>query len=163
MLAIPLPDYGCFLRWPENGRSLIHPDDVAITQQMVPSTRVLKRVSFDDTYYHYRYGKYRFRMRPGMWLKVKTDGIDVGDQVETVGLGLEQERFVAHIWGMHYVQRKGCILYRLRRADQIVPKLFAADQLRLLVNKAKIRPGMTKHKAPSWDGSGSKITPPPVD
>ena len=30
-----------------------------------------------------------------MWLKVREEGIDVGDQVETIGLGLERERFVA--------------------------------------------------------------------
>ena len=67
-------------------------------------------------YYHYRYGAARFRLRPCMWRSVRSDGIDIGDMVETTGVGFERELFVAQVWGMHFVTRKGCILYRLRRS-----------------------------------------------
>lgn len=151
------PDFGCFLRWPENGQSFIHPDDIGTVTRLIPSPRVLQRHAFDGTHYHYRYGKLRFRLRPAMWLPVRSEGIEIGDQVETKGLGLERDRFVATIWGMYYVQRKGCILYRLRRGEQIVTKLYPRDQLRVLTNKATVRPPTTKYRAPKWDGRGEPV------
>lgn len=146
-----LPDYGCFLRWPENGQGFIHPDDVPIVTRMIPSPRVLKRLSFDGTYYHYSYGQLRFRLRPAMWLPVRSEGIEIGDQVETKGVGLEREQFVATVWGMYYVQRKGCILYRLRRVDQVVPKLFAGEHLRCLTEKTSLKPSTSRYRQPAPD------------
>ena len=148
------PDYGCFLRWPENGHGFIHPEDMATVRRLMPSPRVLKRTQFDGTYYHYRYGPLGFRLRPAMWLQVSHEGFDIDDRVETVGVGLERERFVATIWGMYYIQRKGCILYRLRRGDQLVPNLYPADQMRLLESKAKLGPAHTKYRQPKWEKKG---------
>jgi hypothetical protein len=152
-----LPDYGCFIRWPENGQSFIHPDDIATVTRLIPSPRVLQRRSFDGTYYHYQYGQVRFRLRPAMWLAVRSGGIDIGDQVETTGIGLERDRFVAIVWGMYYVQRKGCILYRLRRGDKVIATLYPCDQLKVLTNKAIVRPPTTKYRAPQWDGQGETV------
>ena len=92
-----------------------------------------------------------------MWLKVTPEGFDIGDQVETVGASLERELFVATIWGMYFVRRKECILYRLRRGDTTVPNLYSARDLRLLTDKAKIRPGDTVHPTPKWTGSGELL------
>ena len=152
----PLPDYGCFPRWPEDGQGFIHPDDVPVAMRCLPSERVLKRFRFDGVYYHYAYGNVRFRLRPCMWLSVKSDGIDIGDQVETVGAGLERELFVAEVWGMHFVRRKGRILYRLRRADSIVPRLYTNDQLRLLTDKSTVRQGDFEFPEPRWKGSNEE-------
>ena len=152
-----LPDYGCFLRWPENGQSFIHPDDVATATRLIPSPRVLKRVSFDGVYYHYGYGKLRFRLRPAMWLSVRTEGIEIGDQVETIGIGLERDRYVARVWGMYYIQRKGCILYRLRRGQQMVPNLMPSEHLRLITDKSSVRPGTTSYRSPKWTGQGATL------
>ena len=59
MLSPPLPDYGCIARWPEDGQGFIHPDDVAVTNKLIPSERVLRRDHFDGSYYHVRYGDAR--------------------------------------------------------------------------------------------------------
>lgn len=147
-----LPDYGFIPRWPQDGQSFIHPDDVAIATRCFPSERVLRRDRFDGVYYHYSYGSLRFRLRPCMWLTVKHEGIDIGDTVETTGTSMERELFVARVWGMHYVRRKGCILYRLRRNNTTVPNLFLAQNLRLLTDKSTIREGDTVHPAPRWSG-----------
>ncbi len=88
-----------------------------VATRCFPSERVFRRDRFDGTYYHYSYGQIRFRLRPSMWLRVQPDGIDIGDAIETTGLAMERELFVAQVWGMYYVRRKGCILYRLRRGD----------------------------------------------
>ena len=154
----PLPDYGCIIRWPQDGQGFIHPDDVPIATRCLPSERVLRRDRFDGVYYHYSYGTLRFRLRPAMWIQVKAEGMDVGDQVETIGLGLERELFVARIWGMYFVQRKGRILYRLKRSGNPVPGLFAAHQLRLLTDKSNLRRGDMDHPQPKWNGSGELLS-----
>ncbi len=156
-----LPDYGCIPRWSTDGQSFIHPDDVATALRCFPSERVFKRLRFDDVYYHYSYGRIRFRLRPTMWLKVRPDGIDIGDEVETIGVGLERELFVAQVWGMYFVRRKGRILYRLRRGDVLVPRLYTCNQMRLLTDKAKVRQGDVEHPQPKWSGQGETI--PDVD
>nr|WP_235034230.1 hypothetical protein [Roseiconus lacunae] len=153
-----LPDYGCFLRWPENGQAFIHPDDVAVATKVIPSPRVLKRTNFDGTYYHFQYGNLHFRLRPAMWLKLPAAEIEIGDQVETVGMGFDREHFVATVWGMYYVARKGCILYRLKRADRVIPKLFASEHLRLITDKNTVRPGNTKYRSPTWSGDGETVS-----
>lgn len=157
MLSPQLPDYGCFPRWPENGQGFIHPDDVPLVTRCIPSERVFKREVFDGTYYHFRYGRSRLRLRPCMWLKVSYEGIDIGDKVETIGVGMERELFVGQVWGMHYVRRKGRILYRIRRGETRVPRLFAAEQLRLLTDKSKIREGTMRHPEPRWTGKADTI------
>jgi len=134
----PLPDYGCFPRWPAAGDDFVHPDDRAIALRCIPSRRVVRREQFDGTYYQYSYGKIVFRLRPVMWLKVAWEGIDIGDEVETVGLGLQRELFVATVWGMHHVSRKGCILYRLKRGGMPVPHLYMAEDLRVLTEKQRV-------------------------
>ena len=158
-----LPDFGCFTRWPENGQGFIHPEDVPVVTKLIPSERVLKRLSFDGVYYHYRYGRLQFRLRPAMWLSVRSEGIEIGDQVETIGLGMERDRFVARVWGMYYVARKGCILYRLRRAEQVVPNLYTGGNLRCLTNKATVRPPSTRYRPPKWDGQGATVSDPTVE
>jgi hypothetical protein len=148
----PLPDYGCIPRWPEDGDHFIHPDDLAIAQRCLPSWRVLRRERFDGTFYHYCYGRLRFRLRPVMWLKVRSEGIDIGDEVETVGMSLERELFVATVWGMHWVSRKGCILYRLQRGELAEPRLYRAKDFRLLKSKAQVGERMFDYRAPRWHG-----------
>ena len=154
-----LPDYGCVVRWPEDGEGFIHPDDVAVAAQCFPSERVLKRESFDGTFYHYRYGNTTFRLRPVMWLAVKDEGIDIGDPVEVIGIGMERDLFVARIWGMHFIRRKGRIVYRLRRSDQIVPQLYVRDHLKLLTEKSEIRESDIPYPQPKWTGDQDNVEP----
>lgn len=152
MVTPRLPDYGCFPRWPENGQGWIHPDDVAVVTRFLPSERVVRRESFDGVYYHYRYGHVRFRLRPCLWMRVKSEGFDVGDAVETIGIGMERELFVGEICGIYFVRRKGRVLYRLRRSGKLIPQLYLADHLRPLTDKAKVRPAAHEHPAPRWEG-----------
>ena len=152
-----LPDYGCIVRWPEDGQAFIHPDDVAAATRCFPSERVLMRHAFDGTYYHYRYGETRFRLRPSMWISVKHEGIDIGDQVEVTGRAMERDLFVAEVWGMHYIRRKGRIVYRLRRADQVIPRLYVSDHLKLLTDKSVIRDADIPFPEPKWTGDIEKV------
>ena len=147
-----LPDYGCIFRWPQDGVEFIHPDDREVALRCFPSERVFRREKFDGEYYHYCYGEVNFRLKPVMWLKVKEEGFDVGDQVETVGVGLERDRFVAQIWGVYYLRRKGRLVYRLRRGDQEVPHLYTSDELKQLTDKSKVETREGIHPPPKWVG-----------
>ena len=153
----PLPDYGCFPRWPPDGQSFIHPDDVAVAVRCLPSERVFRRHAFDGVFYHYTYGSVRFRLRPCLWLQVKAEGIDIGDRIETIGVGMERDLFVAEVWGMHFVRRKGRILYRLRQGGNVVPRLYASHQLRLLTDKSTVREGDIDYPVPQWTGKADTI------
>ncbi|EMI46322.1 DUF6960 family protein [Rhodopirellula sp. SWK7] len=152
------PQYGLIPRWPENGQEFIHPDDVRLVTRLIPSERVLRRDSFDGTHYQYHYGEFAFRLRPCMWLPISGEGLDIGDEVETIGTGMERELFVGVITGMYYVRRKGRILYRLRRGDQSQKRLYVKEHLRLLTDKQRVRPGEIKHPTPTWNGAGERIT-----
>lgn len=154
---IEFPQYGLLPRWPENGNEFIHPDDVPLVSRLIPSERVLRRDSFDGTYYHYRYGEFVFRMRPCLWLTIKAEGLDLGDEVETIGLGMERELFIGVITGMYYVRRKGRILYRLRKSDQTMKQLFVREHLRLLKDKRRVRPSEIPHPVPTWNGAGQRM------
>ncbi|MEM9827857.1 MAG: hypothetical protein AAF958_14795 [Planctomycetota bacterium] len=151
----PPIQYGCFARYPDDGQSFIHPDDVAIATRVIPSGRVLCRHHFDGIYYHYSYGKaIRFRLRPVMWLPVDHEGLDLGDEVETRGPQIQREQFVARIWGMHWVPRKGRILYRLQAADGFaVPRLYVREELKLLTDKRRVQPSAIEYPVPRWAGN----------
>ena len=41
-----------------------HPEDVVIARRCFPSERVFRRDLFDGVYYHFTYGRTRFRLRP---------------------------------------------------------------------------------------------------
>lgn len=152
-----LPDYGCIHRWPENGCGFIHSADVPVAKQLFPSDRVFRRDAFDGTYYQCTYGRTQFRLRPCLWLPIRWDGIDVGDEVETTGVGMARELFVATVSDMIYAHRKRCILYRLRRCDSTIPTLFTASDLRLLADKSKVKPNRSIHPAPKWNGQGDRL------
>lgn len=151
------PQYGCFPRISENGDDWIHPDDRSLVSKLIPSERLVRRESFDGTYYTYRYGNQSFRLKPVLWLPVRDEGLEIGDAVETIGQGMERELFVGQIWGAYYIRRKAKILYRLKRAGNPVPGLYPADALRLLDDKQHVRPSTVVHPQPTWDGSGLTI------
>ncbi|MEM9369252.1 MAG: hypothetical protein AAGD07_24995 [Planctomycetota bacterium] len=148
------PQYGLFPRWPDEGTAFIHPDDRFLVLRLIPSERVVRRDRYDGTYYHYRYGDHRFRLRPCLWLPIQPEGVDLLDQVETTGLGLEREHFVGQVMGMYYVRQKGRILYRLRRGGQVIRRLYPRDQIRLITEKQAVRPGTIEHPTPQCSRPG---------
>lgn len=153
-----LPDYGYIPRWPRDGRGFIHPQDFKAATWCIPSERVFRRDAFDGTYYHCNYGDRRFRLRPCLWVPVASDGLDIGDLVETTGIGMARELFVARIHGMRFVSYEGCILYSLRRHDRVMPARYHGSELRLLTNKARIREQGIIHPIPIWNGQGERLS-----
>lgn len=135
-----LPDYGTFTHWPDQGRTLIHPDDIILATNVIPSSRVFRRFRFDGVFYHYHYGDdVTFRIRPCMWLKLDFEGFDVGDQVEVSGLGMIREPFIARIVEMRFDKRNRRIEYTLDQAGKLQPRAYLAEELIQLTNKSRLR------------------------
>lgn len=149
-VAPVLPDYGVFLRTPADGSDWIHPEDRAVVEGLVPSHRVFCRYQYSDGFYSFRYGKTVFRLRPCLWLAVRGEGFDIGDMVETTGVGMSQELFVSEITGMFFDDQSGAIRYQLARTP-VSAKLYTADHLRLLTDKTKLRASDTVHPVPKWN------------
>lgn len=149
-VAPVFPDYGVFLRSPADGSNWIHPDDHEIVAGMVPSKRVFCRFLYENGFYHFRYGDIVFRLRPCLWLPLRGEGFDLGDRVETTGVGLSQELFVSEITGMFFNDSAGEICYQLARTPTS-GKLYSAEHLRLLSDKTKLREGDTIHPLPHWN------------
>lgn len=145
-----LPDYGTFPRTPADGSDWIHPEDVTIVDGLIPGPRVFCRYRFEDRYYYFRYGEIHFRLRPCLWLPVPAEGIDIGDQVETVGVGMQQELFVSEVIDMHFSQHDRRIRYRLARTPSS-DRYYYREQLRVLTDKTQLRPSDTVYREPVWD------------
>jgi hypothetical protein len=148
-----LPDYGTFPRWPADGTAWIHPDDRATVMHLIPGERVFRRERFDGTFYHYRYGDLRFRLKPCMWLPLSNEGIDIGDLVETIGLGMERELYVGTVAEAIYSESEGRCLYRLARAGSLDDRFYGREDLQVLTDKTKLREGTTIHPTPQWVAS----------
>lgn len=145
------PDYGVFLQWPHPGIEWIHPEDVEAAERVIPSNRVFRREAYEAPYYRYRYGDLVLRLKPSMWLPLEGEGFDIGDQVETVGVGMQQDLFVARIRQRRYDRRRQVIYYRLQRGDQILSEKFEASKMRLLTEKVELRPAEQITIEPSDD------------
>ena len=138
MRSPQLPDYGCLARWPEDGVDFAFPADLSQIQQLFPSQRVFRRESFDGSYYQCRYGDIHFRLRPCLWQPIRYEGIDIGDEVETTGVGMARELCVAVIEEMFFSPRERLIVYQLSRAGMTLPNVFLQSQLRLIKSKDRI-------------------------
>lgn len=144
-----LPDWGAYLRWPTDGQSWIHPNDLATALQMLPSRRVFQRTRWDATFYELRYGSVSIRVRPTLWLQVEPVDLSVGQQVELLShFGINDPGIVviADIMlapGTHEVE------FYLKRGEMRLPKGFRRSDLRPLYTRHALRPSDFNHQAVS--------------
>ncbi len=130
-----LPDYGCILRWPEDGTGFIHPEDIEPARHCMLNLRVFRRDEFRGGFYRCSYGELRFRLRPCLWFPVRGEGLDIGDYVETVGVGMSRDMLIGRIEEMHFDRPGRCIRYQLNRRGKLMPNRFLASELRLVETK----------------------------
>lgn len=134
-----LPDCGVYLFWPQEGTDWIHPDDISIVQDWIPSTRVFRRHSYDGIYYRLRYGVDVLRVKPTLWLKVADEGFWVGDQVEIRGLLMDREPCIATISEMRFDRVTSRILYQLHHREMPLPNTYTADDLIQLSSRPQLK------------------------
>ena len=107
------PQYGVYLRWPQDGIAWIHPDDVDQVADVIPSYRIFRREDLDPDYVVLTYADLRLRVRPTMWIEIPTDGYEVGDQVEIKSKLGQREAAIATIREMLWNPMTSSIDYYL--------------------------------------------------
>lgn len=134
-----MPDCGVYLVWPVEGSLWIHPQDVELASQWIPSTRVWRRSRWEDGYYRLHYGDQTIRVRPSMWHRVNDEGFSVGDPVEILGRFLENEPCIGKVVEIRFHKPSGRLHYTIESRELVLPRPFLAEDLRRLEEKVHLR------------------------
>lgn len=134
-----MPDCGVYLVWPQDGQEWIHPDDVALVEAWIPSTRVFRRHSFDGEYYRLQYGEQTVRVMPTMWRHVEDEGFSVGDQVEILSHFQENEPGLGIIKEMRFEKSSNRILYSIDSREMPLQRSFVAADLVRLTHRPQLK------------------------
>ena len=134
-----MPDCGAYLTWPCEGTDWIHPDDVALVEKWIPSTRVFRRHSFDGVYYTLQYGEQSVRVKPTLWRKVDDEGFSVGEHVEVLSHFNENDPCLGVVSEMRWDKPSGRIVYTIVSRELPLPRPFFASDLVSLTRKPQIR------------------------
>ncbi|MFO1065637.1 MAG: hypothetical protein U0892_17365 [Pirellulales bacterium] len=140
-----LPDFGIYRMWPTDGTGWIHPDDVPVVEQLIPSKRVFERFRFDGEYYWLRYGEQVVRVKPAMWTTVPALDLRVGEQVEILSCFGRLEPGIARIAEIEYDSGRAEHLFTLHRIDFDLPQIFTRDQIRSLHERHELRESNYEH------------------
>jgi hypothetical protein len=124
------PKYGCFPWWPEDGNDWLHPEDVATARAMIPSGRVFRRDSSDGDYLLMRYGDVTLRVRRTLWQEVEPEGFELGDCVEVLSRGLQNEPRTGVIREMLWDRRAKAIRYLISDNNVPINEEYTRDDLR---------------------------------
>ena len=125
---LKVPDrFGVFPRWPADGSDWIHPDDLSLVEGMIPSRRIFQRHRIDDPYSKITYGEIGIRIKPVLWLEVKTDGYLIGDRVEIRSKMGANKPDIATIAEMFWNRQQGAVEYRLAVRDNLQHAAFFVD------------------------------------
>ena len=132
-----LPKHGVCLWWPDDFETLVHPDDLKLASELVPSDRILEQRRCDDEadreagYVAYHYNDLAFRARPSLWVELQSDGYLIGDQVQLRSEMGKRRPIVSEIIGIFWHRNRQRIEYTLSRLDLPLPKRFVAKEFRL--------------------------------
>jgi len=122
--------YGVYRWWPEEGQDWIHPYDVPKAEDLIPSSRVLRRSDFDRQYSLLSYGELSIRVRPTLWLPVGHEGFSIGDVVEVCSQLGKNEPFITRIKEMNWNDNEKRIEYQVTRIGRSkLRRLFLAADL----------------------------------
>ena len=129
-LKIP-PRHGVYLWWPGPVESWVHPEDYDIANELIPSNRVFRREQLDNEYSVLTYGDQQLRVRPVIWLEIRSDGYEIGDQVEVKSRMGRGRPFIAHIVQIRWDQENRRILYSLEHAGRKLVRPYTEDEFQL--------------------------------
>lgn len=141
-----LPDWGAYLRWPMEGVEWVHPDDLQIAQEMIPSQRVFRRSRWDGEYYWLQYGQTRIRVKPSMWFRVPDVDLEVGQQVELLARQGKNDPGIFRIADIFWDRSRRRVEYTLRRDALELEKRFARADIRPISVKHHLRVGFYHHQ-----------------
>lgn len=140
-----LPDWGVYLTWPETGHGWIHPADLSIALQLIPSRRVFHRTRWDRTFYQLHYGTLSIRVRPTMWVRVEDVDLEVGQQVELLSRDGANDPGVFVVRDLLYCSRTQRVEFALSQRGMTIPRLYLREDLRPLRIAYKLRSVFFQH------------------
>ena len=143
-----LPDWGAYMRPPEDGVAWIHPQDIEIAQALIPSARVFRRSQWDGEHYWLHYGEITLRVRPTLWILTPPVDLDVGEQVELLSRYGANDAGIYHIADILFNARQNQIEFHLRRDDLVIGRPFVREDLRQLHEQHELRAGFYRHELP---------------
>lgn len=137
LAASPLktdPRYGYFPWWPEDGDAWIHPEDVSLARQTIPSPRIwrLEQTSNELATLHVtlHYGNHRLRVRPRLWQQTPEPEFAMGQLVEVLPHGMQNDPVTGHVREIHWEETRKRIIYKIDVVDRVVETTFTADDLK---------------------------------
>ena len=131
-----LPKHG-FCLWPEDGEDWIHPNDIEVARQLIPSKRIFRKEDCSDPilknlgYVEYSYGDRSFRGLPSLWHEVTTEGYELGDTIELKSGNGKLRPIIADIVGMYWNRHDQVIEYEMEKNGVPQPNRYQANQFRL--------------------------------
>ncbi|MFN3191839.1 MAG: hypothetical protein ACE361_15110 [Aureliella sp.] len=143
-----MPDWGAFLRWPEDGEQWICDEDVEVVRQLVPSRRVWRRTDWQDGFYHLCYGETKVRVRPSMWTAAPAIDLEVGQQVEVLSKQGENDPGIFRIREILLTECLTACEYVLQRDEMPLEHVFQRNDLRPIHVRYELRSGYYEHQRP---------------
>jgi len=140
-----LPDWGVYLTWPTEGQSWIHPADLSLALRLIPGHRVFHRTRWDRTFYQLHYGELSFRVRPTLWIRVKSVDLQVDQQVELLAKNGANDPGIFTVRDILFCPRKQEIEFLLSQRGMTVKRIFSREDLRPLRVVHSLRSGFFQH------------------
>lgn len=128
------PRYGCFPRWPEDGDAWVHPEDVTLARQLIPSPRIWRLDEGEDPtdgkpVRTISYGKLRLRVAPAMWQPMPEPAFTLGDWVEVRTADHQHEPHTGQVREVEWDAYSSEIVYLLTERGQPLPSYYRAEEL----------------------------------
>jgi hypothetical protein len=123
------PRYGYYPWWPEDGNDWLHPEDVELARELIPSPRVFRRDGEQGPFVILHYGDLRLRVKRTLWQEVTSEGFEIGDWVEVLSRGRRNTPRTGVIREMHWNTTERCLHYNITDADQPIPNDYFVDDL----------------------------------
>lgn len=124
------PRYGYYPWWPEDGNDWLHPEDVELARQLIPSQRVFRRDGTSGQFLILHYGELKLRVLRTLWKEVDCEGFEIDDWVEVLSRGHRNTPRTATIREMHWDNKQRALTYLVQENDKPIAKQYYAEDLR---------------------------------
>ncbi len=124
------PRYGYYPWWPEDGDDWLHPEDVELARQLIPSARIFRRDGEQGEFVLLEYGNQRLRVKRTLWQEVAWEGFEIGDWVEVLSRAKRNTPRTGVIREMVWDKNDRCIQYQILENTKPIPKYYSSEDLR---------------------------------
>ena len=124
------PKYGYYPWWPEDGNDWLHPEDVELARQLIPSLRVFRREGEQGPFVVLRYGDVRLRVQRTLWQEVQPEGIEMGDWVEVLSRGYRNTPRTGVIREIVWDDALRGLRYQISENGTPIARFYSAEDLR---------------------------------